>query len=195
MKVTLLDYTDDPENVIGKSAAICYDAKTDRESNIRRAAHCKSKGHLSTLRFAYATFNIAGISRVCSHQLVRIAIAGILQESQRYVEQSRIDWVIPPAVYDLPEELHDEWNELLMRCSTLYGLCIKEGMRKEDARYILPQSCTTQLNLCLNFQGWQDLLANRTAKSAQWEVRELAAEIERQLQGIAPIIFGEPNES
>ena len=190
MKVTLIDYTDDPVNMIGQVAAICYDANTSRDANLRRAAHCKDKGHLSTLRFAYATFAIDGISRVCSHQLVRIAHAGILQESQRYVEQSNVDWVIPQAVFKLPDELYDEWNDILMRANTLYNSAIKNGMKKEDARYILPQSCTTKINLCLNFQGWQDLLANRTSKTAQWEIRDLAVKIERQLQEIAPEIFG-----
>ena len=189
IKVTLLDHTQDPVNRIGEMAAICYDAKTDREANVRRAAHCKDKGHLATLRFAYATFSIEWISRVCSHQLVRIAHAGILQESQRYVEQSQVHWVIPPAVYKLPEELYDEWNEVLMRAGDLYHHAIAAGMKKEDARYILPQSCTTRINLCLNFQGWRDVLANRTSKTSQWEIRSVALEIQRQLNKIAPEIF------
>jgi len=190
MKVTLLDHTHDPENTIGKAAAICYDAKTDPESNIKRAKHCVNKGHLSTLRFAYATFNISGISRVCSHQLVRIAIAGILQESQRYVVQSDIKFIAPPSLFTMSNDIIRRWSHLLGEADILYKECLEQGMKKEDARYILPQSCTTQINLCLNFQGWQDVIANRTAKSAQWEIRAVFEEIERQLQCIAPNIFG-----
>lgn len=189
IKVTLLDHTLDPVNRIGEMAAICYDAKTDRDANVRRAEHCKDKGHLSTLRFAYATFSIEGISRVCSHQLVRIAHAGILQESQRYVKQSQFSWVIPDSVFKLPDELYTEWNEVLMRAEALYHQAIDAGMKKEDARYILPQSCSTKVNLCLNFQGWRDVLANRTSKTSQWEIRGVALEIQRQLKGIAPEIF------
>jgi len=189
MKVTLIDHTADPENIIGKAAAICYDAKTDRESNIKRAMHCKNKGHLSTLRFAYATFNISEISRVCSHQLVRIAIAGILQESQRYVEQTELKFIAPPALFDMPNDMIRRWSHLLGESELIYKECIEHGMKKEDARYILPQSCTTQINLCLNFQGWKDVIANRTTKSAQWEIREVFQEIERQLQSIAPNVF------
>jgi len=90
MKVTLLDHTADPEHRIGLSAAACYDSKTEREACIKRAAHCRDSGHLSVLRFAYATFGVEGISRVCSHQLVRVAHAGILQRSQRYVRETHI---------------------------------------------------------------------------------------------------------
>ena len=185
MKVTLLDHTHDPVSLIGEAAAICYDAKTDRESNIKRAKHCKSKGHLSTLRFAYATFNIKGISRVCSHQLVRIAHAGILQESQRYVEQTDIQWTIPPGM--------ENTNVLIFlhHAKLLYNNLIDSGFKKEDATYVLPQACNTQLNVTMNFQGWRDFLTLRTSKSAQWEIRDVAIEIQRQLAEIAPEIFEE----
>lgn len=189
MKVTLLDHTLDPVSKIGQMAAICYDAKTDTESNLKRASHCKDKGHLATLRFAYATVNIQGISRVCSHQLVRIAIAGILQESQRYVKHSKIEFVTPPAVQTAPWWYQLAWKGVLGVSEWLYLTGVKLGLKKEDARYILPQACTTQLNLCLNFQSWRDVLNNRTKKSAQWEVRELAEEIQRQLHEIAPEVF------
>lgn len=189
MKVTLIDYTDDPVNKIGHAAAICYEAKTDRESNIKRAAHCVSKSHLSTLRFAYATVAIEGISRVCSHQLVRIAHAGILQESQRYVEQSCIEYVKPPSLLKTPKWFQLAWGVHLAISDYLYLTAIKLGMKKEDARYILPQSCTTKVNLCMNFQAWQEFLRNRTSKTAQLEIRDLAVEIERLLHGIAPEIF------
>ena len=189
MNVTLLDHTADPVSIIGSMAAICYDAKTDRDSNIKRAGHCKDKGHLSTLRFAYATINIKGISHICSHQLVRVAHSGILQESQRYVEQSNIEFVLPPSLGTLPVSLQNEWHHLLDRTESLYNNALDEGMRKEDARFILPQSCTTQLNVCMNFQAWQDFLKARTSKSAQWEIQEVAISIRDVLHGIAPEIF------
>lgn len=189
MKVFLRDHTVDPVNKIGEMASICYDSKTDRESNLKRAAHCKDKGHLATLRFAYATVAVEGISRVCSHQLVRIAHAGILQESQRYVKQSRIEYVIPPALAEMPEAYRAEWASILDSSEDLYLKCVGGGMKKEDARYILPQSCATKVNLCMNFQAWRDMLGNRTKTAAQWEIREMALEIQNLLHGIAPEIF------
>lgn len=191
MKVTLFDHTQDPENLIGKSASICYDSKTDRDSNVRRARQCKDKGHLATLRFAYATFNVAGISRICSHQIVRMAHAGILQRSQRYVKESGVKFVQPPSLATMPLQIQERWEKLEIESALLYLDAIKAGMRKEDARYTLLHSAETELNLCLNFQGWQDFLRNRTDKAAQWEVRDVAMEIQQQLAQIAPNIFGE----
>lgn len=190
MKVTLIDHTADPEVRIGHMAAICYDSKTDREACVKRTAHCRDSGHLATLRFAYATVNIAGISRICSHQLVRVAHAGILQRSQRYVKETHVEFVVPDSVKALPQDLYDQWAGILARSQTLYLEAIDAGMKKEDARYILPQSCTTELNLCMNFQGWKDIIGNRTAKHAQWEIREVFLEVDRLLGGIAPNLFG-----
>lgn len=191
MRVELIDHTADPEATIGKMAAICYDSNTEREACIRRAAHCKDSGHLATLRFAYATFSITGISRVCSHQLVRVAHAGILQRSQRYVKETRVEYVDPPALADAPAVHQQTWRTIQIEAENLYLNLVNAGhLKKEDARYILPQGCTTAVNMCMNFQGWRDFLANRTDKAAQWEIREVANEIQRQLAGIAPKMFG-----
>jgi len=191
MIVTLTDITKNAAETIGRAAAICYDADTSEEANRRRAVSCKDKGHLATMRFAYASFNVSGISRVCSHQLVRIAHAGILQRSQRYTE-SKAEFVTPPDVAKLAAESDD----IQMRISKLrelsLGLCEvlrANGIKKEDARYYLLQGCTTEVNLCLNFQAWQDFLKNRTDNAASWEVREVAKEIQRILQEKVPELF------
>ena len=190
MKVELVYITPDPEAHIGEQAAECYDSKTDRESCLRRAQHCVDSGHLATLRFAYATFRITEISRVCSHQLVRVAHAGILQRSQRYVKESCVEYIDPPSVAGLPPEMRQEWKAIQAGAEWLYLALVDQGlMKKEDARYILPQGCTTGLRITGNFQMWVDLLANRTDKAAQWEVRAVAQEIKRQLAERAPRVF------
>jgi thymidylate synthase (FAD) len=144
---------------------------------------------LSTLRFSYASVSIEGISRICSHQIVRIAHAGILQESQRYVKLSNIEYVTPDSVSLLNPRLQERWIKHLAEGSEIYNDCIKDGQKKEDARYILSHSCTTKVNLCLNFQGWRDVIKNRTNKTAQWEIRDVFEEIERLLHEVAPNIF------
>lgn len=189
MKVTLLDHTSNPTEKIGLMAAICYDADTSPEANLRRAAKCKDSGHLATMRFAYATFKVEGISRIASHQIVRMAHAGILQRSQRYVKDATASFVEPPMFHHMDQQLEQRWVWLMNESSSLYLDLVAAGIKKEDARYALLQACTTELNLCLNFQGWQDFLKNRTDKAAQWEVRLVALEIQKQLQAIAPTLF------
>lgn len=194
MKVTLIPAgtTAYPEEHIGAMAAICYDSDTSTEACVRRARKCKDSGHLATLRFAYATFHVSGISRVCSHQLVRMAHAGILQRSQRYVKESAVEFIDPPTMADCPEWFRHEWHRVQAAAESLYLHAVDHKLlKKEDARYILPQGCSTELNLCLNFQGWRDFLKNRAHSAAQWEARNVAFEIKRQLAVLAPGIFGD----
>ncbi len=190
MKVELKFITPDAEAHIGEAAAECYDSNTERDACLRRAKHCMSVSHLATLRFAMADFRITGISRIASHQIVRVAHAGILQRSQRYVKETRVEYVDPPALVDMPDSIRNAWRDIQQEADDLYLYLVDiAGMKKEDARYILPQGCTTSLRICGNFQMWYDLLANRTAKKAQWEVRDVAQEILRQLNQHAPRVF------
>lgn len=189
MKVELTDHTVDPVQKVGRAALICYDSDDTPEKNAARARHCKDKGHLATMRFAYATFQVSDISRICSHQIVRMAHAGLLQESQRYVSQSNCRFINPPSLETMPEHIRIRWESLQSQSVALYIDSVDAGMKKEDARYALLHSASTRLNMCLNFQAWQDFLRNRTAKSAQWEVRDVAVEIQRQLHELAPELF------
>lgn len=192
LKVELEDFTQDAEYRIGLAASECYDSRTDREACIKRAAHCVDSGHLGTLRFAHAQVRISGISRVCSHQLVRVAHAGILQASQRYIKQTSIEYIDPPALQGVNPDDRHEWMQIQKRAEALYLNLVNSGqMKKEDARFILPQGCTTSLRIVMNFQGWRDFLRNRMSKHAQWEVRAVAEEINRLLSSIAPNIFKE----
>lgn len=114
----------------------------------------------------------------------------VVHNSQRYVKETRVEYIDPPAVADLPPHLRAAWAQVQAGAEAVYLAAIDVGMKKEDARYILPQGCTTSLRITGNFQMWRDLLGNRTTKHAQWEVREVACEIKRLLAEQAPRIFG-----
>jgi thymidylate synthase (FAD) len=188
MKVTLVQSTPNPEEHIGLLAGICY-GKTGEQSPeqcIKRAEHCVTKGHLSTLRFAHATFLIEGISRICSHQFVRSKHLDFLQRSQRYCNEEETNVIIPESIskYDL---VLGHMSDSIK----IYENLILNGVKKEDARFILPQGTTTELLVVGNFQAWYDFIKLRSGKEAQWEIRAVAHEINRQLHGIAPNVFVE----
>ena len=192
MEVQLLDYTQDPEYKIGLFSAECYDSKKDRESCIRRVKHCKDSGHLATLRFAYATFHVKGISRVCSHQLVRHPHLSYLQRSQRYTKESSVEFIEPDALKDTPEYYRNAWKKIQADAEALYLAGVdNKYLKKEDSRFILPQGCTTSIVVTGNFQALLDFIKLRADKHAQTEIREVALEINRQLCTIAPNIFEE----
>ena len=190
MKVALIQHTPNPEEHIGLLAGICYGktGEQDPEQCIKRATHCVTKGHLSTLRFAHATFLIEDISRICSHQFVRSKHLDFLQRSQRYCNESEVAVVIPSTI---ESEIGDKVNDAVQSLVYLYQELLDDGVKKEDARFILPQGTTTELLAVGNFQAWYDFIKLRSGKEAQWEIREVAHEINRQLHGIAPNIFKE----
>lgn len=183
MLVELVDYTNNPEERIANYAAICYHAKTDKESNARRVKHLLKLGHLSTLRFAYAVFRVSGISRACANQLVRSKHLDYLQESQRYVKQTNATFVVPD--HPLANKLSGAYQSAMAR----YEELLEEGMKKEDARLVLPLGITTQLYVSGNFQAWKDFIKLRTDSAAQWEIRKVAREIQKDLSMLAPNIF------
>lgn len=192
MKIQLMDITMDSEEFIAKQASICYDSDiNDPEKLARRIKHLVKLKHLTTLRFANATFHIEGISRVCTHQLVRTAHAGFLQRSQRYVLEEGIHVVIPPSYDVLSPYLQNKVLAHIDNSSELYMELVEAGVPKEDARFMLLEGSESQINMTGNFQTWYEWLSKRTHKSAQWEIRELANSIANHLNKHAPNIFGE----
>lgn len=184
MKITLLHITPDAEAFIGSCASICYDAADEKERNIKRAAKCAQDGHLATLRFASAVFNISGISRVCSHQFVRSKHLDFLQRSQRYCKELDTDFTLPKDTeWDFIFKLHNT------ACLNLYTKLLREGVKKEDARFVLPEATHTEFNVVGNFQAWRDFIKLRADPHAQWEIREVAKTINNILSKECPNLF------
>ena len=179
VKVSLLQITPDAANFIGDCAGICYNSKRDTDSNIKRAVGCLDKGHLATLRFAHATFHVSGISRICSHQFVRSKHLDFLQRSQRYCKEDQTTFVVPSVEYTdykqtgIRDILEEQYQQSLKTYNRLLGL----GIRKEDARFVLPEATTTELIVTGNFQAWLDFVKLRADTHAQWEIRQVAKEI------------------
>ena len=190
MKVTLESYTD--PMLIGKFSGICY----GREGNDNnRLAHIISVGHLSVLRFGHVVFKIEGISRVCLAQFTRSKHLDYLVRSSRYCDESDAEFIRPEGYTRLDLDTQSALARYEDATRQLYKDLREAGMSKQDARFWLPQAQATELYVAGNYQAWVDFIALRNTKHAQKEVRDVAAEIERQLQTIAPIIFGEQNAS
>jgi len=185
MDITLKYITPNALEFIGELAGICYNSKNEPEANRRRAIHCKDSGHLATLRFASATFHVSGISRTCSHQFVRSKHLDFLQRSQRYCKEDVAEFVVPYADKQCSEimQKHFEW------CQGTYKALLAYGMKKEDARFVLPEATATELIVTGNFQAWLDFIALRADKHAQWEIREVAKTINNILSEHAPGLF------
>jgi thymidylate synthase (FAD) len=138
-----------------------------------------------------ATFLIEGVSRALTHQLVRSRLLSFSQVSQRYCDLAKGEWnaIIPPAIAADPsaQAIMDEaWQYLEAK----YIALREKGIRKEDARFLLPNACESRIVVSGPFSAWTPLLWQRAVdKAAQWEFRGVAQAILCQLYQVAPTEF------
>ena len=221
MKVILLEHTPEPEKLIATAAKLCYSSSDisslrDGLTNEKVGNYINmlmSLGHESVFEHVYFTFGIEGISRACSHQLVRHRIASYSQKSQRYVSEDGFDFITPPSISDLPEakvefdkqmtavtETYSKIAELLTEAHSQRliseGLPEKDAIQKarklanEDARFVLPNACETKIVVTMNVRSLFNFFRHRCCNRAQWEIRDVANEMLRLCRETAPNVFG-----
>jgi len=198
MQVKLINYTKNPEKIIAQSARLCYSAldiqelfeKLDPQSIKKIIKKIKRLGHYSVLEHAVFTFAIEGISRVTSHQLVRHRLASFSQQSQRYVKisQEEFPFVIPKSIL-ANDKLHHLFLETINQLKQTYEILIENGIEIEDARYILPQAVTTKMIITANARELLHIFRLRCCNRAQWEIREVALQMLKEVKKIAPLLF------
>ena len=220
MKVELLAHTPDPEKIVATAAKLCY-SNSDISSLMDGLTEDKTKafinmlvsiGHESVMEHVSFTFGIEGISRACSHQLVRHRIASYSQKSQRYVNENGFDFITPPAISELPEA-ESEFDRIISEITESYakiadlltekhkadfiaqGLDEKSAASKarklanEDARFLLPNACETKIVVTMNVRSLFNFFSHRCCNRAQWEIRAVADEMLKLCLSIAPNLF------
>lgn len=198
MRVQLLTHTPDPEQVAAAAARLCYsDASISQllERAPEQAPQLLRKivdmGHLSVLEHASFTFGIEGISRACSHQLVRHRIASYSQQSQRYVShETRFEAVMPESIAARPE-LAARFEQHLAAIHDFYRELLASGVPAEDARFVLPNAAATKLVMTMNARELHHFFALRCCRRAQWEIRAMAKEMLRLARLAAPLLFAD----
>lgn len=183
MQVEVITATENPMDVISIAAGTCFG-----KSNIshKRVETCHFAGHLSVFEHASITFKVEGISRSCMAQLTRHRLASFCVESQRYCKYDLggSEWyVTPPSIL---ESSFDDWYCDEMRDSADgYAEAISVGIKPEDARYLLPEATKTNLVVTMNVRNLFHLFDMRLDRAAQWEIRELVAEMKKQAAGVS----------
>ncbi|MBK8188935.1 MAG: FAD-dependent thymidylate synthase [Vampirovibrionales bacterium] len=142
----------------------------------------------SMLHHTVATFLIEGVSRALTHQLVRHRLASVSQESQRYVDLEKGQWqaIVPPAIANNVEAMA-EFTEFWSVAKDKYARLRDLGIRKEDARFLLPNATETRLLVTMNLIGWRHFCKLRAVdKAAQWEIRAVGMAILEYLADLSP---------
>ncbi len=219
-KVKLITHTPDPEKLVAAAAKLCYsDADIDTlldnltadkvESFIAKLADL---GHESPFEHASFTFAVEGVSRAFLAQLTRHRLASYSVQSQRYVDKSDFDYIMPPEIAAIPEaaaKFENIMAQLGRGYEELRGL-LKDGhkarlmadgesekdaefkagkMANEDARFVLPNACDTRIIFTMNARSLFNFFRLRCCNRAQWEIRGVADEMLRLCREVAPGLF------
>jgi thymidylate synthase (FAD) len=170
-------------------------------------------GHESPIEHVSFTFAVEGVSRVLTHQLVRHRIGcSYSQQSQRYVRLEQFEYIIPPEIeknqaakelfikaMEDDQQTYNKITELLYQDH--YSKLLSEGKTEkqaksaaekssiEDARYVFPNACETKIVFTMTARALMNFFRHRCCQRAQWEIRELAEEMLRQVKAVAPTLF------
>lgn len=197
MKVILLEHTPEPERLVAAAARLCYSAKAADEllqdfTPDKVAVFVRklvSLGHESPMEHVSFTFAIDGISRACSHQLVRHRVgASYSQKSQRYVKEKQFEYVTPPKIAGQPE-LAAKFEQAMIDMQHVYEQLLAAGIPAEDARFVLPNAAATSLVLTMNVRSLWHFFELRCCQRAQWEIRDLANAMLAEVRQVAPLLF------
>ena len=180
MKVELIAHTPNPDYVVAMSAKLCYskvgvsDIKDGLDDEkVEKFIYLTSIGHESPVEHISFTFAIEGISRTCTHQLVRHRIASYSQQSQRYVKLNQFEYIIPPQIEKNEkaksifiksmiesQRAYDDIVDALMEDNVKFYLSqgydekksksMAEKKSIEDARYVFPNACETKIVITMN---------------------------------------------
>lgn len=204
MKVTLVTHTPNPEQLIACAAKLCY-SESDIDSILSGLTSEKSEnfinmlsdlGHESPFEHVTFTFAAEGISRACSHQLVRHRIASFSQKSQRYVNESNFSYVTPDAIqknYAANKIFISTMDQIQKNYDIIKQLLISDGIdtkaAQENARSILPNACETSLIFTMNVRSLYNFFKLRCCNRAQDEIRELAWLMLKECIKVSPVLF------
>jgi thymidylate synthase (FAD) len=205
LRVTLLQYTPSPERAVASAGRLCYapvsaaelkDSMRDEDVS-RLVRGLVRSGHLSALEHASFTFAVDGISRACSHQLVRHRVASYSQQSQRYVRfGSEGAFVVPPRIA-ASAEARKVFEEAMENARRAYERLVELGLAEgrsnesvcEDARFVLPNAAETKIVVTMNARELRHFFSLRCCRRAQWEINRLAWTMRRLALSVAPVLF------
>ena len=208
LPVNWIGESTDGERLSEFAGRLCYMSQRNPASRSTREyiENIKRQGHGSVLEHATYSLLLEGVSRSLTHELVRHR-AGFAysQLSQRYVDESEANFVVPPAIIG-DERLETTWREQIESAQRTYVMLVEELMKRyawvadkvhrrkmarEGARGVLPNSTETKIVVTANARAWRTMLELRSSEGAELEIRRAAVAVLRMLSAEAPALFSD----
>ena len=196
----------DGERLAEFAGRLCYMSQRNPAKRSTRdyLDNIKKQGHGSVLEHAVYVLLIEGISRSCSHELVRHRAGfGYSQLSQRYVDESVAEYVEPDCIAADPE-LHQLWLDAVAHSHQTYTKLAEKlqdafqdepdrtqrrKLARQAARSVLPNATETKIFVTANARALRHFIELRASRYAEVEIRKLAVHVLRLMQQEAPHIF------
>ena len=190
VEVKLLAITENSENLVESAGRLCY-ATGEKTGTVASWLQSRIKqGHESLIEHASATFYIKS-SRALTHELVRHRIGSYSQRSQRYVKETKADYITPPEIFEKNGPEAEIYQLAMKNAWEAYAKLLDAGVKAEIARYVLPNACATEIICTWNFREIRHIIKMRTSQAALPEIRQVAAKIKQIMQEKAPAVFGD----
>jgi thymidylate synthase (FAD) len=198
----------DGERLAEFAGRLCYMSQHNPAGRTTAAylGNILKQGHGSVFEHSTYVVLIEGISRSCSHELVRHRAGwGYSQLSQRYVDESHAAFVVPPAILG-DHALEAAWLEQVRSAQAAYVTAVdrlmakyewvedrvhRRKMAREAARSVLPNATEVKIVASANVRAWRTMLELRLGEGAELEIRRLALACLRLLQREAPALFSD----
>jgi thymidylate synthase (FAD) len=187
------------EHILEFAGRNCYQSwnrpnpKTARTDDYIR--NIISQRHFSVLEHASFTVYIDGISRSCSHQLVRHRHFSFSQLSHRYVRPDKLRVVVPPRYRSDPvalKVLERAAEDSVLAYAALTASSSPGSSKKsinEAARAVLPHMLETSIVVTGNLRAWREFFEKRLSPSADAEIREVAVKCLEVAKKVSPTVF------
>jgi thymidylate synthase (FAD) len=196
------------ERLAEYAGRLCYMSQHNpiQRTTAEYLENIKKQGHGSVLEHAVYVLLIEGISRSCSHELVRHRAGfGYSQISQRYVDESHAAFVLPPAIQG-DAALEQAWERQVTDAQAAYVRAVeglmtryewvadkvhRRKLAREAARSVLPNATEVKIVVSGNARAWRTMLELRCGEGAELEIRRMAVACLRLLQREGGSLFSD----
>lgn len=196
------------EHLVETAGRLCYlsYARPRPGGNKAYLDHILEVGHGSVLEHAVWNFVFTGISRSCTHELVRHRAGwAYSQLSQRYVDESVAEYVEPDVIASNPE-LHALWLDAVAHAHQAYmklveklaehykeepDKTLRRKLARQAARSVLPNATETKIFVTANARALRHFIEMRASRHAEVEIRKLAVKVLQIMQTEAPHLFSD----
>ncbi|MEM3583750.1 MAG: FAD-dependent thymidylate synthase [Nitrososphaerales archaeon] len=207
-RVILISYTPNLERVCASAMRSCYSQHPSSKFYLRKdllsdadvermLEKALQLGHYDVMEHGSLTYSLENVSRVLTHQLVRHRIASFSQQSQRHVKIGKNEWYVkPPSIKNEKfqvkvnnTKIELSYDDFMTISEQIYKAYSEIGFHKEDARFVIPSACKTNITITANPREFRHIFSQRCDSAAQWEIRDVSWAMLALAKLVAPTIF------